>query len=508
MKMRNRRKLSRFADSIQNPALRVGTWQPQTFGATFYSPQVTTLNRLALENAYSSSWLAGLAVDIKAMDMTREGVEIRGVKPEAAEAFDTAFDDLNIWDNVQKALKYARLYGGSIAVILVDGDDMSQPLGKVGRDSFKGLAVFDRWQIEPSDTDLVQDLGRDFGKPRFYRILPGQSYVQIPGGKIHYSRVLRFEGVQMPWNIAQRYQGWGASVLERCWQAIKSFDLVSESISQLVSKSYLRYYKIKGLRDVLTNDLASKGFLKQMDFVRQFQSFEGMTLGDAEDEFQVFNYGFTGLPDIHLQKGQEVSGAIGVPMVRLFGQSPIGFNSTGESDLRLYYDDVRRDQDSQLRNPMKRLLKVMHESLFGIDPGKDFTFEFKPLWQLKTEEKIAAAAQGAQAIISAVDGGLLPASRGLEELKKLSDSIGVFSTISQDDITHAKEDESAQEAPDIPDITELKNGDETKPHVPGGDEVPENGGNLPPVPRNPDEKAQGGGREDHRPERPGLGAKA
>ena len=56
MKMRNRRKLSRFADSIQNPALRVGTWQPQTFGATFYSPQVTTLNRLALENAYSSSW--------------------------------------------------------------------------------------------------------------------------------------------------------------------------------------------------------------------------------------------------------------------------------------------------------------------------------------------------------------------------------------------------------------------------------------------------------------------
>jgi len=36
----------------------------------------------------------------------------------------------------------------------------------VGPDQFKGLLVLDRWQVAPSLTDLVSDIGPDLGMPK------------------------------------------------------------------------------------------------------------------------------------------------------------------------------------------------------------------------------------------------------------------------------------------------------------------------------------------------------
>ena len=80
------------------------------------------------------------------------------------------------------------------------------------------------------------------------------------------------------------------------------FDLATEGAAQLLSKAYLRFYKVEGLRDILTNDLAAKGFLKQMDYIRMFQGIEGMTIGDSSDDFQTMQYTFTGIPEVMLQE--------------------------------------------------------------------------------------------------------------------------------------------------------------------------------------------------------------
>lgn len=37
------------------------------------------------------------------------------------------------------------------------------------------------------------------------------------------------------------------------------FDMATEGAAQLVNKCYLRYYKVKGLRSILTNDVSQKG---------------------------------------------------------------------------------------------------------------------------------------------------------------------------------------------------------------------------------------------------------
>lgn len=441
---------TQFADGLQNPLLRLGEFTGNSFNANRYVPQFKTFQRQQLDWMYQSSWICGLAVDLLAEDMTREGIEIQIDDAEKIDKLDRVMTRYRVWDKICEGIKWGRLYGGALAVILVDGDDMSQPLGEVRPKTFRGLHVLDRWQVQPS-TEVVQTMGSEFGQPECYTLLSGLNTLQVPKNRIHHSRVIRFEGRQLPYYIRQAYQGWGASILEPIYDRVEAFDMATRGAAQLVSKAYLRYYKIKGLRDVLTNKLSRKGFLAQMDAVRAFQGIEGMTLGDTEDEFQVFNYTFTGLPEVLLQFGQQISGGIGIPLVRLFGQSPTGFNATGESDLRLYYDDVRRLQESRLRTGLSRLLEVIYSSVFGERPDADFDFEFKSLWQMSAEQRASITQSEAGAIIQAMSAGAISTATAMKELKKLSDTVGIFASITDEDIAEAEEEEN-QLLPPMPNM--------------------------------------------------------
>lgn len=477
--MARRAAVRRFSDGFTNPLLRVGQWTRNTAQAGHYLPRIETLDRQQLEWAYQGSWLCGLAVDVIAEDMTREGVDIVSDDAAIPDLIGRDMDDLRVWDSLCEAIKWSRLYGGSIAVMLIDGQDVSTPLTGCPRGAFRGLAVFDRWQLEANPLSFVQDLGPNFGKPEYYTVLSGQSEVSFRQ-KIHHSRVIRFEGRRLPFNLRQTYQGWGASVIEPIFDLVKAFDFATHGASQLLSKAYLRYYKVEGLRDILTNSVAREGFLKQMDIMREFQGIEGLTIGDTSDDFQTLSYTFTGIPEIMLQIGQQISGAIGVPLVRLFGQSPVGFNSTGESDLRTYYDNVKHDQDTDLRAGLKRLLNVMHESATGRRPGADFGFEFRSLWQMTNEQRAQTAQALSGSIIAALQADAISTATALKELRKISDVVGVFSTITDEDVAAAEEVDKGLMPPSAEDMI---NGQEQGEDVPRAEENPENPGVVRDAPR-------------------------
>ena len=437
-KRTTRSAVQKFQDGVSNPLLRIGTATRNTFQATTYRPEFVSMNRQVLEFAYQSSWLAEVAVDIPAEDMTREGIEVRTENPEVIDAINAVFDDYGVFDSLCDAIKWARLYGGSIAVIMIDGDDVETPLDYVKPGSFRGLMVFDRWELDTTESKVIADLGKDFGKPEYYRVIGRNSIADFGTKKIHHSRVIRFEGRQMPSYLRQSYQGWGASILESLWDRVKGFDLATEGATQLLSKAYLRYYKVKNLRQILTNDLANAGFQKQMDCIREFQSAEGLTVGDAEDDFQTLTYTFTGIPEIILQIGQQISGALGIPLVRLFGQSPVGLSATGESDIRNYYDQIKKLQKRILRTGLKKILDIVYQSVTGERAPNDLSFEFNSLWQMSPLDSSSVAKTKYDVIASAFESGIIDLPTALTELKALSNSVGVFSSISSEDIDKAQ----------------------------------------------------------------------
>ena len=135
---------------------------------------------------------------------------------------------------------------------------------------------------------------------------------------------------------------WGLSVIERIYDRLVSYDSATLGASQLLYKAYLRVVQIEGLRQALAaGGAVEAAVIKQFKYIRQMQNIEGITMLDSKDIFTGHNYSFSGISELLIQFGQQISGAIDIPLVRLFGQSPAGFN-TGESDLRNYYDKINR----------------------------------------------------------------------------------------------------------------------------------------------------------------------
>ncbi|KAF1021271.1 MAG: hypothetical protein GAK29_03443 [Acinetobacter bereziniae] len=430
------------ADSFQNLAARVGLGAGSQHDQSTYSANYLSRNRLLVESMYRSSWVVGQVVDVVADDMTREGINMRGLQsPEDVEEINQELDRLQVWDKLNKTIKWSRLYGGAIAVMMIDGQNVSTPLNinTVAKDQFKGLIVLDRWMVVPSLEDLVTEYGPHYGMPRYYDVITDS--VGLCNQKIHYSRVIRMDGVELPYWQAIAENLWGQSVIERLEDRLTIFDSATLGAGQLVYKAHLRTYKVKGLREIIAKDgRLYDALVKQIQQIRQWQSNEGMTLMDAEDTFETHQYSFTGLDNLLMQFGQQIAGATGIPLVRLFGQSPAGFSATGESDLSNYYDNINQQQEGRMRTPLQTLLAVVSLSKLGKALPDSFKFDFASLWQIDEKVKADVANTVAQAVTTVEENGLISRKTALKELRQSSEVTGIFSHITDEEIDAADDD--------------------------------------------------------------------
>jgi len=431
----------RTQDGFANFTARLGLGADNLLSQSTYTLETLSKNRIKLEAMYRSSWIVGMAVDVVAEDMTRSGISISGeIEPDKIQQMQSKLTRIGVWAGLLDLIKWGRLYGGSLAVLMIDGQDPATPLRleTVGQGQFSGLRVYDRWQLQPSQEAIIED-GPHAGLPESYTIISNPATGTVSNLRVHHSRVIRYIGIQLPLMQAITEQLWGASVVERIHDRLVSFDMATSGAANLVSRAYLRTVRIDRLREVLAaGGQAEQNMLKMFHHMRFVQSSEGITLLDKEDEFAAHSYTFAGLSDMLMQFGQQISGALGIPLVRLFGQSPAGLNSTGESDLRQYYDSIMAQQESRLRDGMLTILRVLFQSLFGEPAPEDLDFDFTPLWQESRKEKITMAAALATTIGAMFDSGLLDQATALRELSQASDYTNVFSNISDETIREAE----------------------------------------------------------------------
>lgn len=407
---------------------------------TYNIGNLLSRQRELLERIYRTSWVAGQVIDCIAEDMTREGITINTseLSPNEIQKMQSSFIEMGIDQKVCSTLKWGRLYGGALAVILIEGADMKTPLDhtKIKKGQFKGLWSVDRWHVDPSYNNLVSEFGPDIGKPKYYNILPGAEV--FSGENIHHSRVIRFDGIEMPWQQKRYDNLWGMSVIERMYDRLIAFDSATTGAAQLLYKAYLRVIQVDGLRQALAlGGNVENAVIKQFQYIAMMQSLEGITLLDAKDTFSTHNYSFAGVSDVLIQFGQQISGATGIPLVRLFGQSPAGLSSTGESDLRNYYDSINKLQRNLMLVHYKTLCSLMCASLFGKELPKDFMFDFNPLWQLSDTEKATIASSHSTTINAYHGAGIIKKKTALQEARKLSSITGIMSSITDEDIKTA-----------------------------------------------------------------------
>lgn len=442
------------ADGFVNFMTRVGLQTDNPLSPSTYDFNLITRNRILLEAAYRGSWIAGVMVDSVADDMTRAGIDITTSDKSDLRELHKNMTRLQIWQSINFDIKWGRLYGGSLAVMQIDGQDLASPLDvtTIGKDQFKGLVVFDRWQLNPVLTPVIKS-GPNMGLPVYYQIVNNPESTDPTAAsatgqlKVHHSRCIRFTGIDLPYYQAITEMMWGESFLERLWDRLIAFDNASMSSGQLIDRANLRTIAVEGLREIIAaGGEAQAGLEKMFDMIRLMQVSEGLTVIDKNDDFSTTAYSFAGLSDMMLQKLQELSGASGIPLIRLLGQGAAGLNANDESALRMYYDSINSQQNSKLRDPIDTLLKVMWRSTFGKQAPTDLEFTFKPLWQMDAKGKAEVAKSTTETVTAAYEGGLIPQSTALQELRDSSGDTGIFSNITDDQIAQADE-----ELPPVPD---------------------------------------------------------
>ena len=211
-----------------------------------------------------------------------------------------------------------------------------------------------------------------------------------------------------------------------------------------MDQSVLRVLKLKGFREaVASGGPATQGVLNSLKLNNYYQSIEGMSLIDAEDNLEIHGHqAFGGLAEALVHFGQQLSGALQIPLVRLFGQSPAGLNSSGESDLKTYYDGIRNLQMRMLKTGALKIYRCCAASI-GIQLPDDFDLSFKSLWQMTEPEKAQVAAQDSATVVAVWQSGLIKAAVALMELKQLSRLTGRFTNITDEVIAEAESEPPA-----------------------------------------------------------------
>lgn len=394
---------------------------------------------------YRENWLAARIIDTPCEDMTRSWYTV------ASEIDQEKLDDLakleskhSVQQEITNAIRWARLYGGAAAVMVIKGqeDMLDQPLDfdMIQPGCFRGLIVVDRTRgIFPS-IDLEEDMDDpEFGYPKWYDVMLDEESGSIL--RVHHSRLLLFKGRMLPIDEEIREDYWGASELEHVYEELQKRNATSANIAQLVFQANVAALKMSDFGEIMgmgTPAQREQLYRTIMEMNRLRTSF-GVTLMSQEDSYEQHPYSFAGVAEVYETFMMDMAGAAEIPATKLFGRAPQGMNSTGESDMKNYYEVIAQLQERQLKPALEKLLPVMCMSLWGVIPD-DLEIVFEPLGTTTPSERATIMGQLASPIVQAYSAGLVTQRMALMELRETGKPINAWTNISDDDIEKASDE--------------------------------------------------------------------
>jgi phage-related protein (TIGR01555 family) len=324
-----------------------------------------------LDSMFAEDGLAARIVKLLPEDMFREGWEYEFPDIDEIQAkkyideYDAVFEEIDVMGKLKTAMYWNRLKGGAaILISVIDGMEMSEPLNPKKISQFEKLKVLDRSEID--FTNIQWQL--DTTLPRYG--LPVLFPVKVDLGKgleatqmVHYSRIIELHGDVLPRRSENKLPAdrrfWGISVLQRAESRLQTLGSSLGSIDQLLDEMSVGKFKIRDLANLLSSPEGKEAIQRRVEIMDLTRSAFRSQFLDAEEEYSRDAITFTGIPEILYMVFMLISSDTGYPITRLFGVSPAGMNSTGESDMRNYYDGVRSAQTTEAYPMILRIARII-----------------------------------------------------------------------------------------------------------------------------------------------------
>ena len=337
---------------------------------------------------YRENWIAGSIVDAVPDDMTRSWRRLTDheISPEDIKTFENLENELNLRYYFNFAHKMARLYGGSALVLdLKDTGEPETPLDwrLLKKGCIRHMKVVDLTRIMPGPQIITNPLDPNYGKPQIYRFAES-------GIAIHHSRIIRFDGTEIPFHDYRRNGYWHDSVLNRTYEPLTNVDVLTKSILTLIQEYNVDVHKIKGFMDYLQNPEMTKVLIKRMQLTKQLKATTNLMVIDSEDEVSVQSKQLQGLPSILDRYLVMVTAASDVPAGRILGDSASAFSITHQGmDMKNYYDTIQSKQVIDF-NPKLKFIDALMAIHLGWGNKYNLSFEWNSIFQKTPEEEAKA----------------------------------------------------------------------------------------------------------------------
>ena len=353
-----------------------------------------------LQSLYRQNWIGKRMVDDLVSDATRAGFDI-----EFETEDDTSKDDLrtavmNEWQRLHAiqrcadGLRWALVFRGAVGLLLTDDvpAGLSQPM-QSGVEAFTTLAsplpegdlgavkqivIVDARYALPDISLYDDDVDSiNFGLPVYYQVTPYGQSTNTVSYRVHWSRLLRFNGV--PTDMLTRVANltWGDSIYESAFDAMRRYGMAFDGVAVTVAEFAQGVLKMRDLSLNLAGDQYGNIITRTQAFKMGLGAF-GLALVDADaEEYTRLGQPVGGLNELLEKFKQEVAAVTRIPQSRLWGNQA-GKLAGAEEDHRLWAEYVHGWQEYALLPVLTRLTHLIFAAADGPTKG-----ELPPKWKIK-----------------------------------------------------------------------------------------------------------------------------
>ena len=364
-------------------------------------------NMSQIEEFYHSNGLAKRIVDVIPEEMVSPGFQLNGVSDNTK--FQSEWDGLKLEPQITDALCWARLYGGSYILAMVNDGRMLTSAAKRGK-PLESIVVYDYDSVSVAEEEKNPRSPR-FGKPKMYTVKP------LNGGSdfnVHYTRMHYIDGERVTNKVRKLNKGAGGTVLNKSMiEAILDYDYSEYLATQLLKRKQQGVWKAKGLAlicDDREGEYAARLRMAQVDA----NSGVGNTIGiDADDEeYTVINSDISGIPEFLSAKMDRIVSLSGIHEIVLKNKNTGGVSASQNTALQTFYKLVERKRNDDYKPLLEFLLQF-------IVTEEDFSVEFEPLSLPTDSEKADIFKKNAEAVQGLVTDQVIDANEARDTLSAM-----------------------------------------------------------------------------------------
>ncbi len=302
---------------------------------------------------YEGNGLFAKIIDTPAEEALKHGFTLENIKDqELIDFYQEALEELD-WDETAiNAIRWARLFGGSLAVMLInDGRGIDEPLNIKTAKAIYGIKLYDR--------SLIGFVERNSNEPDHYSV-----YSKYGSFIVHRSRCLTFKNGALPEKCSNSlFEFWGIPEFYKLQKALSETELSHGYAVRLLEQAHQTIYKVHQLSETVATDEGADIIRRRLELIALTRGILNSIAIDKNDDYALHNTELKGVKDVVKSAYYHLSAVSSIPRKLLFGEVKEEENwwRGYESTERMWQNYIESLQARMLYNNLHYLLTVIFQ---------------------------------------------------------------------------------------------------------------------------------------------------